>query len=134
MDKSTPISTGAENKSILRWIDENFEKPFLVIALLMAISLITYQVLFRYIATNLLGIAGSTAEVEELAIWSFIWLSYLSVPLLIKARANINISLFFDAMPKRIQNMLWVLDEGLFLVFTCVLAYLCYNLFHASAG
>ena len=127
MDKSTTLCPGAEHKSILRWLDENFEKPFLVIALLMAITLITYQVLFRYIATKL-GIAGSTAEVEELAIWCFIWLSYLSVPLLIKERANIRITLFFDAMPRRIQNMLWVLDEALFLVFTGVLAYLCYNL------
>ena len=128
MDKSNLTCDNAGKKNILRWLDENFEKPFLVIALLMAISLITYQVLFRYIATNMLGIAGSTAEVEELAIWSFIWLSYLSVPLLIKERANIRITLFFDAMPRRIQNMLWVLDEALFLVFTGVLAYLCYNL------
>ena len=128
MDKSNPPLNGAGNSGILHWLDENFEKPFLVIALLMAISLITYQVLFRYIATNMLGIAGSTAEVEELAIWSFIWLSYLSVPLLIKERANIRITIFFDAMPRRIQNMLWVLDEALFLVFTGVLAYLCFNL------
>ena len=117
-----------QDRGVLHWLDENFEKPIMVFTLLLSIGLITYQVLFRYIATNLLGIAGSTAEVEELAVWCFIWLSYLSVPLLIKSRSNINISLFFDAMPKRIQNMLWVLDESVFLVFTCVLAYLCYNL------
>lgn len=115
-------------RGILRLLDENFEKPFLIIALLMAIGLITYQVLFRYIATNIFGVAGSTAEVEELAIWCFIWLSYLSVPLAVKARSNIRITLFFDAMPERIRNMLWVLDEGLFLVFTCVLAWLCLKL------
>ena len=117
-----------QDRGVLHWLDENFEKPIMVFTLLLSIGLITYQVLFRYIATSLLGIAGSTAEVEELAVWCFIWLSYLSVPLLIKSRSNINISLFFDAMPKRIQNMLWVLDESVFLVFTCVLAYLCYNL------
>lgn len=126
MTASTLNSAG--NSGILHWLDENFEKPFLVIALLMAVALITYQVLFRYIATNLFGMAGSTAEVEELAIWCFIWLSYLSIPLIIKKRAHIRITLFFDAMPQRIQNMLWVLDEALFLVFTGVLAYLCYNL------
>ena len=113
-----------EKFHILKWLNENFEKPFLVIALLLAVSLITYQVLFRYIATNVFGIAGSTAEVEEFAIWCFIWLSYLSVPLAIKQRSNIRITLLFDAVPKRFQNMLWVLDEGLFLVFAGVLAYL----------
>ncbi len=117
-----------EKFHILKWLNENFEKPFLVIALLLAVSLITYQVLFRYIATNVFGIAGSTAEVEEFAIWCFIWLSYLSVPLAIKQRSNIRITLLFDAVPKRFQNMLWVLDEGLFLVFAGVLAYLCYKL------
>lgn len=127
--ENTQISPQQKNKiNVLTWLNDNFEKPFLVIALLLAISLITYQVLFRYVATNMLGIAGSTAEVEEFAIWCFIWLSYLSVPLAIKDRSNIRITLLFDAVPKRFQNILWVLDEGLFLVFTCVLAYLCFKL------
>ncbi|MBR3880243.1 MAG: TRAP transporter large permease subunit, partial [Mailhella sp.] len=119
----TPPKSG-----ILHWLDENFEKPVLVFALLLSIGLITYQVLFRYVATNMLGIAGSTAEVEEFAVWCFIWLSYLSVPLIIKARGNINISIFVDAMPQRIQRMLAVLDEAVFLLFVCVLGYLCYKL------
>lgn len=107
------------------WLDENFEKPFLVVALLLSILLITYQVLFRYVATNIFGMAGSTAEVEELAVYSFIWLSYLSIPLAIKNRSNIRITIFFDKMPPRVQNILWVLDEGVFFLFAVVLAYLC---------
>lgn len=125
-DTSQPATSSCSG--ILHWLDENFEKPFLVITLLLSICLITYQVLFRYIATDIFGVAGSTAEVEELAVWCFIWLSYLSVPLLIKKRSNICITLFYDAMPKRIQNMLMVLDEALFLVFAAVLACLCFNL------
>ncbi len=118
----------AGKHSLLRLLDENFEKPFLVIALLLSISLITYQVLFRYIATDLLGMAGSTAEVEELAIYSFIWLSYLSIPLAIKNRSNIRITILFDALPPRWRNILWVIDEGVFLVFAVVLAWLCARL------
>ncbi len=118
----------ANNGGILRWLDDNFEKPFLIIALLLSIGLITYQVIFRYIATNIFGVAGSTAEVEEFAVWCFIWLSYLSIPLVIKVRGNINISIFVDAMPPRVQKMLAVLDEIVFLIFTCVLAFLCYRL------
>ncbi|MCQ2444777.1 MAG: TRAP transporter large permease subunit, partial [Mailhella sp.] len=113
---------------ILNWLDRNFEKPILVIALLLSIGLITYQVIFRYIATNVFGIAGSTAEVEEFAVWCFVWLSYLAVPLVIKARGNINISIFVDAVPPRIQRMLAVLAEAVFLLFVCVLGYFCYSL------
>ena len=72
--------------------------------------------------------AGSTAEVEELAIYSFIWLSYLSIPLAIKNRSNIRITILFDALPPRWRNILWVIDEGVFLVFAVVLAWLCARL------
>ena len=126
---TTPAQISDAGKhSLLRLLDENFEKPFLVIALLLSISLITYQVLFRYIATDLLGMAGSTAEVEELALYSFIWLSYLSIPLAIKTRSNIRITILFDALPPRWRNILWVIDEGVFLVFAVVLAWLCARL------
>ena len=126
---TTPAQISDAGKhSLLRLLDENFEKPFLVIALLLSISLITYQVLFRYIATDLLGMAGSTAEVEELAIYSFIWLSYMSIPLAIKNRSNIRITILFDALPPRWRNILWVIDEGVFLVFAVVLAWLCARL------
>lgn len=123
---ATPHAEGREGFARF-WhrLDENFEKPFLVVALMLSILLITYQVLFRYVATNIFGIAGSTAEVEELAVYCFIWLSYLSIPLAIKDRSNIRITIFFDKMPPRVQNMLWVLDEGVFFVFAVVLTYLC---------
>lgn len=35
--------------NILHWIDENFEKPVIVICLLVALILIPYQVFTRYI-------------------------------------------------------------------------------------
>ena len=109
-------------------MDAHFEKPLMVTTLLLSIGLITYQVLFRYIATDLLGITGSTAEVEELAIWCFIWASYLSIPVLTRTRSNIRITILTDCMPKRVQDMLWGLDEFVFLVIITVLAVLCFNL------
>ncbi|MDL2313695.1 TRAP transporter large permease subunit [Desulfovibrio sp. OttesenSCG-928-C14] len=132
MGASSISFTAVEKKSslgkVLAWLDENFEKPFLVVALLLSVTLITYQVLFRYIGTDLLGISGSTAEVEELAIYSFIWLSYLSIPIAIKRRSNIRITILADKLPPRFQNMLWVMDEFIFLVFTLTLTWKCANL------
>ncbi|MDL2307183.1 TRAP transporter large permease subunit [Desulfovibrio sp. OttesenSCG-928-C06] len=112
----------------LKWLDDNFEKPFLVVALLLSITLITYQVLFRYIATDIFGISGSTAEVEELAIYSFIWLSYLSIPVAIKNRSNIRITVLVDRLSPRMQEIFRVADEFVFLVFALVMAWKCANL------
>lgn len=112
----------------LRWLDDNFEKPFLVICLMLSILLITYQVLFRYIATNIFGVAGSTAEVEELAVYCFIWLSYLSIPVAIKNRSNIRVTILVDKFSPRVQNMLWLFDEGVFFVFSVTLTVVCTNL------
>lgn len=122
------VSMAARQSSfsaVLHWLDENFEKPFLVVCLMLSILLITYQVLFRYIATNLFGMSGSTAEVEELAVYCFIWLSYLSIPVAIKKRSNIRVTILFDKLSPRMQSMVWLFDEGVFFVFTLTLMVLC---------
>ena len=38
----------ANEKSFLRRLDQNFEKPFLVAGLILMIFIITYQTLYRY--------------------------------------------------------------------------------------
>lgn len=115
---------------LLRWLDEDLEKPFLVAALLLSITLITYQVLFRYIATDIFGISGSTAEVEELAVYCFIWLSYLSIPVAIKNGSNIRITILVDRFPPRLREVFRIADEFVFLAFALVMAWNCAGLSH----
>lgn len=48
-------------RAFLHWLDENFEKPFLIVGLLVSITLITWQVLFRYVFSDIFGMEGNTA-------------------------------------------------------------------------
>lgn len=109
---------------LLHWLDENLEKPFLVLGLLTAIILITYQVIFRYFLSNMLGMEGNTAWAEELSLMCFIWCSYLAVPLAIKKRDNLCVTALTDRLDDRWKNIFWIVNEGAFLVLAGVIIYL----------
>ncbi len=106
------------------WLDENIEKPFLIVGLLTAIFLITYQTLFRYFGAGMLGLSGNTAWAEELSIICFIWCSYLAVPITIRKRENLSVTVLFDKCSPRGQNILWIVSEGSFLVLAGVVVWL----------
>ena len=73
-------------KNIWNWLDENFEKVFLVSGLLAIIFLITFQTLYRYIIVHFVSSAGAAVWTEELARYIFIWISYLALSVAIKKR------------------------------------------------
>ncbi|MEA5023715.1 hypothetical protein SDC9_26204 [bioreactor metagenome] len=110
-------------KKWLRWIDGNFEKPFLVIGMLAIIMLITYQTLYRYIVSN---ITGGTAIVglEELARFIFIWITYLAIPLAIKGRNNIRVDILYDRISDRWQKISWIMVDSCILVLTGVIFFM----------
>ncbi|ACL18436.1 TRAP dicarboxylate transporter, DctM subunit [Desulfitobacterium hafniense DCB-2] len=119
------IAKNPENswKKWLRWIDGNFEKPFLVIGMLAIIMLITYQTLYRYIVSN---ITGGTAIVglEELARFIFIWITYLAIPLAIKGRNNIRVDILYDRISDRWQKISWIMVDSCILVLTGVIFFM----------
>ena len=110
-------------KKWLGWIDENLEKPFLVIGMLAIIMLITYQTLYRYIVSN---ITGGTAIVglEELARFIFIWITYLAIPLAIKGRNNIRVDILYDRISDRWQKISWIMVDSCILVLTGVIFFM----------
>ena len=46
-------------RKFLRLLDANLEKPFLVAGMLLMIVIITYQTVYRYSITELLGLLDS---------------------------------------------------------------------------
>lgn len=108
-------------RALFRWLDENLEKPFLVIGLLTSIVLITYQVLFRYVLSDMFGMEGNTAWAEELSLLCFIWCSYLAVPIAIKKRDNLAVTALTGRFGERGQNIFWLIDEGAFLVLAVII-------------
>ena len=108
-------------RAFLHWLDENFEKPFLIVGLLVSITLITWQVLFRYVFSDIFGMEGNTAWAEELSLMCFIWSSYLAVPIAIRKRENLSVNALVSRFGERGQNIFWIINEGAFLVLALVI-------------
>ena len=114
-------------RKFLRLLDANLEKPFLVAGMLLMIVIITYQTVYRYSITELLGLldgprfsawlggflpvgkiretvshyVGLSVWSEEMARYVFIWISYLAIPLAIRQRSNIRVDIIYDRLPSR---------------------------------
>ena len=93
-------------RAALGWLNENAEKPVIVVCMLISILLITWQVIFRYIIVDVLGMTGSTAWAEETAIFCFIWATYFAVSQSVRRRETIRITVLVDRLPLRWQSIL----------------------------
>lgn len=124
-------------RTVLRTLNANLEKPFLVAGLLLMIGIITYQTLFRYSITEALALldaprvnallggwlplasiretvsqwVGMAVWSEELARYVFIWISYLAIPLAILHRSNIRVDIIYDRLSPRLQGISWVVVD-----------------------
>ncbi|WP_167495681.1 MULTISPECIES: TRAP transporter large permease subunit [Desulfosediminicola] len=108
----------------LNWLDENFEKPFLISGMLAIILIITFQTFYRYIGAHFSTNAAGAIWTEELARFIFIWISYLAIPLAIKTRQNIRVDIVFDRLPKRFQGISWIVVDLCFFALVAVVFYM----------
>ena len=111
-----------EKKGAWHWLDENFEKIFLVAGLIAIICFITLQTFYRYIVSNLLETAGAMVWTEEISRYIFIWITYFAVCVAIKKRSSIRIDIIYEKLPKRWQEISWIVVDGCFLLLTLVIA------------
>ena len=119
MDKVATASSSMPK--FVSWLDENFEKVFLVIGLLSIILFISFQTFYRYIVVNFTGGAGAAAVwTEEISRYIFIWISYLALPIAIKNRSSIRVDIIHDKLPTRWLNASWIVIDICFLALTLV--------------
>ena len=111
-----------EKQGIWHWLDENFEKIFLVAGLIAIICFITLQTFYRYIVSNLLETAVAMVWTEEISRYIFIWITYFAVCVAIKKRSSIRIDIIYEKLPKRWQEISWIVVDGCFLLLTLVIA------------
>mgnify|MGYP000859725229 FL=1 len=113
----------SKKKNPLHWLDENFESIFLVAGMLAIIFLITWQVAYRYIITKFTSGASTmiAAAPEEIARYIFVWISYLAVPVAIKRRDLIRVDILYDKLPKRLQDMSWIIVDAAMLIWAGVI-------------
>ena len=115
---ATPPSRG-----VLGWLNENFEKIFLVAGLLTIIFCITFQTAYRYVVTHLSGSVGAAVWTEELSRYVFIWISYLALSVAIRKRCSIRVDILYDRLPSRWQQASWVLVDLCFLILTLTICW-----------
>ena len=115
--------TNASKQGVLHWLDENFEKMFLVTGLMSITLVITWQVIYRYIITQFIERAGAAVWTEELSRYIFIWISYLALSVAIKKRSSIRVDMLYDHLPPRLQQISWIVVEVLFFILTATIAY-----------
>lgn len=139
-----------ESQSPIAVLVRNLEKPLLVLGLLLMILVINYQTLFRYFvstASNLLnnpgmaawlsnladvdalrkslrGIVGWAVWTEELARYLFIWISYLAVSISILNRSAIRIDVLHNLLPRRYQQISWIVVDLCSLVLVALFCYM----------
>lgn len=112
------------HEGVLHWLNNNFEKIFLVTGLLSITLFITIQVVYRYIITHFVERAGAAVWTEELSRYIFIWISYLALPVAIQKRSSIRVDILHDMLPLRWRKASWIVVELFFLILTSVI---CYN-------
>ena len=105
----------------LGWLNENFEKTFLIIGLLSIILFISFQTVYRYLVTFLSGNVGAAVWTEELSRYLFIWISYLALSVAIKKRSSIRVDIIYDLLSMRWQKASWVFVDLCFLALTLTL-------------
>ena len=112
---------------ILSWLNENFEKIFMVSGIIAITLFITWQVIYRYIITQFIERAGAAVWTEELSRYIFIWISYLALCVAIQKRSSIRVDIIYDKLSPRLQGISWIIVETLFLILTLVIAYFGYG-------
>lgn len=105
-------------RSAWGWLNENFEKIFLVAGLLSIIFFITFQTAYRYVVTHLSGSVGAAVWTEELSRYIFIWISYLALSVAIRKRSSIRVDILYDRLPPRWQGVSWIVVDLCFLILT----------------
>ncbi len=111
-------------KRVLKWLDENVEKPFLFVGMLSIILIITFQTFYRYIGTMFSSDAAGAIWTEELARFIFIWISYLAIPIAIKKRNNIRVDIVYDRLSTRFQGISWIVVDLCFMALVAVIFYM----------
>lgn len=112
---------GASVSKQVKWLDENFEKIFLIVGLLSIVFLITWQVIYRYVFIHMTAGGKGADWAEEIARYIFIWISYLAVPVAIKNHNLIRVDIVYDRLPKRVQRMAGVIVDMALILWAAVI-------------
>lgn len=107
---------------LLKWIDEYFEKAFLIVCLSVMVLLIFMQIVLRWLGS-------ATIWVEELARYIMLYLLWVAASYAVKRNEHIRLTVLVEKVTGKKRDKLelvvlgvwlmfalWLLVEGIFLV------------------
>ena len=121
MEKSIELKSRTL-RDILSFLDNHLEKVFLAAGLFASFTLLTVQVVYRYVVIKL-GVSASLSWVEELARFLFIWISYLAVPVAVKNDSMVKIDVVYGLLPARLKAVNHLIVDTLVAILAAVLYY-----------
>lgn len=113
---------------ILKALDENIELFICIILMSLMTMLIFVQVFMRYVMQN------SLVWSEELARYVFIWLIYFGISYGAKIMKHIKIDAALGLFPKKIQPIIVIIGDVLFLGFALFITYTSYTIVLRQIG
>jgi TRAP-type transport system small permease protein len=101
---------GLFNKKLVNNVINKPEELIVSFFLLIMFFSLFLQLLFRYVLKNPLGFT------EEVARYSYIWLTFIGVSLMIKKRGHIRIDYFVEKLPLKIKIVVRIMSEALVII------------------
>lgn len=102
---------------IIRWLDEHLEEYAIVILTSLMTVLLFLQVLFRFVLNLPL------AWVEEISLYSMVWLCYFGGSLAIRKREHLKMEIITNFLKPKAKKLFDVISAVLFFVFAVFVFY-----------
>jgi len=100
---------------VVSWIDNNFEPIAIALLFYIMTTLVTLQVILRFIFDT--GFAGA----EEIARFIFIWLMYFSFSYTTRRQSHIKITFLLDKLTQKVRKIVVIFVDFLFLIFSILI-------------
>jgi len=103
--------------ALLRWLEDNLEEIISIILMAAIAIIIGIQICARYVFNS------SLSWSEELCIYMFIWMGFLSLSYCIRRKSSIKVEMIIDLFPKKVKLCFRLLENLIMVVFYI---YMCF--------
>ena len=101
----------------IKWLDENFEGTILLVMLLLITTVMSAQIVARYIFSN------PMAWPEEFSRYCYVWTVFLSLGFTIRKGNMLRVNVAVDLFPSIARNIIRLCADALLLVVFAVFFY-----------
>lgn len=107
---------------VLKWLDDNLERVFLMVIMILATLIVALQVVTRYL------LKVSLPWSEEIARYMFLWLTWVGASYATKMRRHVTIDIVVEALPKAGKKVCTVISTVVWIIFLCIMIYISVKL------